>query len=61
MTGSYGVESDENYATFETETLKMLRGKKNLFVDFSLNYERDYIQGEGTAINDYVRVYEVAE
>lgn len=56
MSGTYADKEDENFKEFKTETLKMLRGKKKLFIAFGLaKHGRDY-QGEGNVLVDYVRV-----
>lgn len=59
MSGTYSSENDPDYRTFQTENLKMLRAKKNLFFGFGLHKQDAGLQGEGNALIDYVKVRKV--
>jgi hypothetical protein len=62
LMGSYGAEGTETYRSFKTESLKMLRTKKDLFLAFGLdNHSEGSHQGEGNVIVDYVMVKKVGE
>lgn len=56
MSGTYAKEGDEDFKSFQSETLKMLRGKKKLFLAFGLIRNESDNQGEGNIIVNYVRV-----
>lgn len=61
MSGTYGTAGDDDFRSFESESLKMLRGKKNLFVAFGLrNDDRDG-EGEGSVAVNYVRVRSISK
>ncbi|MEP0940246.1 MAG: VWA domain-containing protein [Rhizobiaceae bacterium] len=61
LSAKYADEGHVSFKNVTTENLKMLRGKKNLFVGLILRSEgRDY-QGEGAAMIDYVKVTKVSK
>lgn len=60
MSGTYGTEGDDDYKSFKSESLKMLRGKKNLFVAFGLRHDDRDSEGEGSVSVNYVRVNSIS-
>ena len=60
MSGTYSNEGEEDYRTFKTENLNVLRRKKNLFFGFGLLSQGRDLQGEGNVNIDYVRVRSLA-
>lgn len=52
--GTYGAEGGDNFNTFHTDSLKMLRGKKKLFLAFGLGAHNSENQGEGSVMIDRV-------
>jgi len=54
MSGTFGVDGTEEFRQFETESLNMIRGKKNLFLTFGLGHHSNEMQGEGYVLVDRV-------
>lgn len=61
MSGSYSNEGEPDYRTFKSENLKMLRGKKNLFIAFGLSKDGRNFQGEGNVLIDHVKIRKMAK
>lgn len=61
MSGTYGTEGDDDFRSFESESLKMLRGKKNLFVAFGLRHDDRDGEGEGSVAVNHVRVRSISK
>ena len=54
--GTYGTEGTDDFKAFKTENLKMLRGKKNLFLAFGLAEHGRDNQGEGSVMIDKIEI-----